>query len=67
MAATITYPLSVVSTVSCVSGSSLAAAKPPNMPTYISWLGVLRHLRDTVRYSFFKLKASHLEIIMCFF
>jgi len=44
---TITYPLSIVSTISCVSGSSLAAANPPNMPIYTSWLGVFKHLSET--------------------
>jgi len=44
----ITYPLSVVSSVSCISGSGLNAALPPLMPNYSSWLGVLQHLYQTV-------------------
>lgn len=43
----ITYPLSVVTTISCVSGSTLAAGRPPKMPTYNSWVGVFKHLYET--------------------
>lgn len=43
----ITYPLTVVTTVSCVTGSSLAAGKPPKMPSYNSWVGVFKHLYET--------------------
>jgi len=43
----ITYPLSVVSTVSCVSGSSLIAGRPPRMMIYPSWLDVFKHLYET--------------------
>lgn len=46
-ATSITYPLSVVTTVSCVSGSSLAAAVPPKMPMYNSWIGVFKHLYES--------------------
>jgi len=49
VASSITYPLSVVSTISCVSGSSLVAARPPKMPLYSSWVDVLRHLSRSVR------------------
>lgn len=43
----ITYPLSVVTTVSCVSGSSLVAGRPPKMPIYNSWIGVFKHLYES--------------------
>jgi len=48
MAHAVTYPLSVVTTVSCISGSGLKAALPPNMPNYSSWLNVFQHLYETV-------------------
>ena len=61
---TITYPLSIVSTISCVSGSSLAAANPPNMPVYTSWLGVFKHLSETVRYFISKKKIqAHFNLV----
>lgn len=43
----ITYPLTVVTTVSCVSGSSLVAGLPPKMPMYNSWIGVFKHLYES--------------------
>jgi len=43
---TITYPLSVISTVSCVSGTSLLAGQPPRMLVYPSWIDVFKHLYD---------------------
>jgi carrier protein len=46
IANSITYPLSVVSTVSSISGSALVAAKPPKMALYASWMDVFRHLYE---------------------
>jgi len=46
-ASSITYPLAVVTTVSCVSGCSLVAGRPPKMPTYNSWLGIFKHLMES--------------------
>lgn len=43
----ITYPLAVVCTVSCISGANLVAGKPPKMPVYNSWVGVFKHLYET--------------------
>jgi len=34
----VTYPFNVVSTVMCVNGSGLAAARPPISPVYTDWL-----------------------------
>lgn len=42
----ITYPLSVVTTVSCISGSALLAGRPPKMPLYKSWVEVFKHLYE---------------------
>lgn len=47
LASSITYPLAVVTTVSCVAGSSLTAATPPKMPIYNSWIGVFKHLYES--------------------
>jgi len=44
IANSITYPLSVVATVSGISGSELVAAKPPKMALYSTWIEVLQHL-----------------------
>lgn len=44
----ITYPLAVISTVSCVSGSTLIAGQPPRMLIYSSWIDVFKHLYETV-------------------
>lgn len=43
----ITYPLTVVSTVSCVSGANLVAGRPPKMPMYNSWVGIFKHLYES--------------------
>jgi len=42
----ITYPLSLVSTVTCISGSSLIAGQPPKMHVYVNWTEAFKHLRD---------------------
>ncbi|CAF0974542.1 unnamed protein product [Brachionus calyciflorus] len=42
----ITYPLSVVSTISCISGSALMAARPPRMLLYSSWIDIFRNLYE---------------------
>lgn len=42
----ITYPLSVVTSVSCISGSTLLAGRPPKMPLYKSWVEVFKHLYE---------------------
>jgi carrier protein len=47
IANSITYPLAVVTTVSCISGSMLVAGQPPKMPQYNSWCGVFKHLYET--------------------
>ena len=48
----ITYPLSVVTSVSCISGSSLLAGRPPKMPLYKSWVEVFKHLYENVYFIF---------------
>jgi hypothetical protein len=52
IANSITYPLSVVSTVSGISGSQLVAAKPPKMALYTSWIEVFKHLQENVFFLF---------------
>lgn len=47
LASSITYPLSLVSTVSSISGSSIMAARPPRMPAYSTWIDVFKHLSST--------------------
>lgn len=37
LSSSVTYPFALVGTVMAVSGSSLEAGKPPNMPVYPSW------------------------------
>ena len=44
----LTYPLTVVATVSCVAGADLVAGKPPKMPMYNSWVGIFKHLYESV-------------------
>lgn len=46
-AVSITYPLTVVSTVSCVSGANLVAGMPPKMPMYNSWVEIFKHLYES--------------------
>lgn len=46
-ASSITYPLAVITTVSCISGSTLVAGQPPKMPIYNSWLGIFKHLMES--------------------
>lgn len=41
------YPLHVVSTCMIVSSSGLIAGKPPNMPSFSSWIECGRHLSQT--------------------
>lgn len=48
----LTYPLSLVSSISSISGSALVAAKPPRMPSYESWVDVFKHLYEQVTYLF---------------
>ncbi|RNA18405.1 mitochondrial carrier -like protein [Brachionus plicatilis] len=47
IANSVTYPLSLVSSISCISGSSIMAARPPRMALYASWIDVFKHLYDT--------------------
>lgn len=44
---TITYPISVVSSVSIVAGSGLVAGQPPKMPLYKSWIEIFKDLNTT--------------------
>lgn len=44
VASTLTYPFHVVSTCMAVSGSSLAAGRPPHMPVYVDWTDCWAHL-----------------------
>lgn len=46
LANSVTYPLSVVSTVCSISGSNIAAGKPPRMVMYTSWIEAFKHLYD---------------------
>lgn len=41
-ASSVTYPISLVSTVSSISGSQLIAGQPPRMPRYKSWVEVFK-------------------------
>lgn len=43
-ASSLCYPFAVVSNVSCVSRSGLAAGYPPHMPFYNSWVDTWSHL-----------------------
>jgi len=52
IANSITYPLAVVTTVSCISGCGLVAGQPPKMAKYNSWVGVFKHLYETVSAAF---------------
>jgi len=47
LASSIAYPLSVVSTVSAISGSDLVAARPPKMPLYSNWIEILKDLYES--------------------
>jgi len=47
VASSVTYPLSLVSTVSTISGSALVAGRPPRMAVYASWIDVFRNLYET--------------------
>jgi len=42
---TMFYPFHVVSSCMAITGSSLSAAQPPQMPVYESWLHCYKHLR----------------------
>lgn len=42
----VTYPLSLVSTVSSINGSSLIAGRPPRMAMYTSWMECFKHLYE---------------------
>lgn len=46
IASSVTYPLSLVSTVSTISGSAILAGQPPRMLVYASWIDVFRHLYE---------------------
>lgn len=46
VASGMSYPLSVVSTVSCVTGSRLVAGQPPRMVVYTSWIEAFKHLYE---------------------
>jgi carrier protein len=47
VASTLTYPFHVVASCMAIKGSSLNAARPPNMSaTFTSSIGCWRHLRD---------------------
>ncbi len=48
VSSSITYPLSLVSTVSCVAGSGIVAGQPPRMRIYNSWIDIFQHLYETV-------------------
>jgi hypothetical protein len=67
LAFVITSPLSVVTTISSISGSELVAATPPNMPRYRSWISVLNHLYENVRESFLHEKKYIGKIFWPFF
>lgn len=42
-ASSVTYPISLVSTVSTISGSQLIAGQPPRMPKYKSWIDIFKY------------------------
>ena len=68
IANSITYPLSVVSTVSSISGAALVAAKPPKMALYASWIDVFKHLYENVSFKQNKRKAirnHETETLIC--
>ncbi|XP_077493665.1 mitochondrial carrier homolog 2-like [Amblyomma americanum] len=44
LSSSVTYPFSLVGTVMAVSGCSLEAGRPPNMPVYPSWSECWQHL-----------------------
>jgi hypothetical protein len=46
----LTYPLSVISSVSSVSGSALIAAQPPRMKKYSSWIEIFKDLYENVNF-----------------
>lgn len=46
LANSVTYPLSVVSTVCSISGSQLVAGQPPKMLVYASWIDAFKHLYE---------------------
>jgi len=49
-ASSVSYPMSLVSTVSSINGSQLIAAQPPRMPIYKSWIDVFKHHYESVIY-----------------
>lgn len=46
LASSVTYPLSVVSSVSAISGANLVASRPPKMKAYATWIDVFWHLYE---------------------
>jgi hypothetical protein len=48
VSSSITYPLSVVSTVSTVSGSGLLAGSYPKMVYHASWIEAFKNLYENV-------------------
>lgn len=67
LASSVTYPLSVVSTVSSISGSALIAGRPPRMALYASWIDVFKHLYENNELkrgssSFFRIYKEPLSI-----
>lgn len=51
VAQSITYPLSVVTTVTAINRSGLRAANLPLTPIYANWQDAYKHLSKTVRRS----------------
>lgn len=46
-ASSVTYPVSLVSTVSSISGANILAGQPPRMPLYKSWIDVYKRHYET--------------------
>jgi len=56
-AQSVTYPLSVKSTVMTVNGSKLAAGKPPHVSIFDNWVDCLQTLYKTVSFPLFQLNS----------